>query len=87
MARPRRLPELDRRLSLVAGELASGRPVEAPLPLLALAYLNGCGEDIAVKRLAARCPALGLSFEVHERKTGPAQTRIVVFSTATTKQL
>jgi hypothetical protein len=82
MARPRRLSELDRRLALVAGELASGRRVEAPLPLLALAYLNGCGENIALKRLAARCPALGISFQVHERMAGSATTKIVIFSTS-----
>jgi hypothetical protein len=71
-------PKLDR-LALIASEVASGRHTEAPLPLLALAYLDGCSENVALKRLSARCPAHGIRFEVEERTVGSVTTRMVVF--------
>ena len=67
------------RLSLIASEVASGRHTEAPLPLLALAYLDGCSETVALKRLSARCPVHGIIFEVQDRTVGSVTTRMVVF--------
>lgn len=76
----RRVPNQLDRLALIASEVASGRHTEAPLPLLALAYFDGCSETVALKRLSARCPAHGITFRVQDRTVGSVTTRMVVFT-------
>jgi hypothetical protein len=74
--RRRAMPIADRLLALTA-EVRAGRHVEVPLPLMALAYFNGCGERAALRKLDEWCSVQRIAFDAH--RVGPSTTVMLRF--------